>query len=303
MLIVSAFANGIFKSLQQLIDNPASAINILATQMPKASVFFITYVLLQALTGISQQLLNLPKLCLQWLFIRMAHTPRAKWNAYAELEPVAWGIVFPVNVLIFAIGMTFSVISPLILPFTALCFWLSIPAYRYTFLYLSDSRSVLHGRAFLLALYHTFASLYIFLLTMFGIFLLKNTVGPAMVVLVGILITATANRFFIKQCSGLVRRIPAEAFATEAPPPSHPAAGTAMEMEEDPYLPPSIKPTCPTLWFPSDQQGRLATELDKLRQANIPVTEEGAQLLPISTNKNSIIIDPERVPAAVLESD
>src|SRR6267154_2375226 len=49
--LVVVISSGIVAAIQQLIDAPTSIANTLASKLPKASTFFLTYIVLQGLSG------------------------------------------------------------------------------------------------------------------------------------------------------------------------------------------------------------------------------------------------------------
>lgn len=93
----------------------------------------------------------------------------------------------------FAIGMLYSTIAPLILPFVALYFTMYYFVYRHQFLYVYHQPIETGGLAFPVAVRQAFAGLFIFEVTIFAIFLLNQAnfnVIPQLVLLV-IMILAT----------------------------------------------------------------------------------------------------------------
>ena len=49
--IITTLAAGIVPALQTLADNPSSIATTLATELPRASTFFLTYITLQGIAG------------------------------------------------------------------------------------------------------------------------------------------------------------------------------------------------------------------------------------------------------------
>lgn len=79
-----------------LIHSPASAPNILAENLPRASTFFLTYAILQALSGSAGGLLQIVPLVVYYvkLFI-LGSTPRSVYTIKYDLRDVFFGTLFP----------------------------------------------------------------------------------------------------------------------------------------------------------------------------------------------------------------
>lgn len=302
VLIVASFANALLSSIGKLIDNPAKAMKVLAKFMPKASTFFINYMVLQAFSGTGKLVLGLTRLALQMIYLRLSSTPRAVWSVYLSLEPTRWGVLFPTNVIIFAIGITYSTISPLILPFTALYFILVVPIYRYMFLYVYETPEHinLQGRAFANAIYYTFVALYLYELTMMGILTLNKAAGQTMLMFCCFGLTAASNHYFVRRFSGMLRWIPAEIYVRELIVEEEvDDLSTVMESEMQRnvaadgsfYSHPAMRTPCPTLWIPQDSTGVAQDQLAKLQSHNIRAVMDGATI----SEKGKLHIDPDRV--------
>jgi hypothetical protein len=211
VLLVVTFATGIMSALNQLKDNPTSAIDVLAANMPKASTFFVTYVLLQT-TSAPQQLFMATTVVKKWLFRRIATTPRKVWQV-KQMDPVEWGSLFPEQVIMFAIGVTYSSIAPLILIFISAYFHVHYLCQRYLMLYTAahPSSASISGRMLPRSIYHSFAAIYIYLLTMIGIFSLQKAVGQLISMLVLLCVTIAGNRFMDHGMQRVLSSVPLEA--------------------------------------------------------------------------------------------
>lgn len=99
---ISSSATTIIRQVYHGVD---SVPTMLATNLPKSSNYFLSYLLLQAFSISSGRLLRPPGLA-KWLFLtRFANaTPRQKWRHESVLQPAQWGTVFPVFTNIACIG-------------------------------------------------------------------------------------------------------------------------------------------------------------------------------------------------------
>ncbi|KAF9540836.1 hypothetical protein EC957_003699 [Mortierella hygrophila] len=207
VLLLTSLGNGVIPTLQKLIKpaggsgiqfSPMDVISILASTLPAASTFFVTYALLQGLTGPAKELLQIAPLVLNYLFTKvLAKSPRQIWNVQGRLSSVNYGTLFPPQVLMFSIGMLYSTIAPIILPVVAFYFTMFYFVYRHQFLYVYYTPVETGGLAFPVAVKQAFTGIFIFQTTIFGIFLLKQSdldVIPHLIILI-LLIFVTAMSF------------------------------------------------------------------------------------------------------------
>ncbi|GJJ15005.1 hypothetical protein Clacol_009277 [Clathrus columnatus] len=94
--LVVTISSGIIAALPQLAKNPASIPSLLAQKLPSASTFFLTYIILQGLSGTAGGFLAIVALILYYvkLFI-LGSTPRSIFNIKYVLQNLAWGTTYP----------------------------------------------------------------------------------------------------------------------------------------------------------------------------------------------------------------
>ncbi|TFK34488.1 hypothetical protein BDQ12DRAFT_689686 [Crucibulum laeve] len=162
-LIVTLSA-GIIASLDDLINSPTSIPSILASNLPKASTFFLTFVILQGLSGVAGGFLQIVPLILYYvkLFI-LGSTPRAVYGIKYGQRSVAWGTLFPGITLLVVISLGYSIISPIINGLAVMTFFLFYILYKYLFLWTlqQSPTSDTGGLFFPKAISHIFVGLYI----------------------------------------------------------------------------------------------------------------------------------------------
>lgn len=145
----------------------------LATQLPKASNYFFSYMILQALSTSSGTLLQIVTLVLWFIMPKFFDsTARDKWTRNTTLPTVTWGSYFPVYTNFACIALVYIVVSPLIIVFAIITFSLLWIANRYNMLYVSrftlDTGGLLYPRA----INQTFVGLYFMELCLVGLFFL-----------------------------------------------------------------------------------------------------------------------------------
>ncbi|KAL9039203.1 MAG: hypothetical protein Q9214_004974, partial [Letrouitia sp. 1 TL-2023] len=188
LFLVVTLASGIGTTVQQIRDNPAQVPAILASNLPRSSNFFFSYMLLQALSvsgGALVQLLSLWR----WFILGPIcdSTGRQKWQRQTQLPDVNWGAFFPVYTNLACIGklrevalketqthsssgLIYSIISPLIMIFNIVTFSLFWLVYRYNTLYVTKFRFDTGGLLFPRAINQLFVGLYVMELCLIGLF-------------------------------------------------------------------------------------------------------------------------------------
>jgi hypothetical protein len=121
--IVATLASGIMAGIRQITDNPASTVSLLAENLPKASVFFLTLVVTSGLSGAAGGILQIVRLVLYYVkVILLGGTPRNMYKVRYTMENVNFGQLFPAQLLLVVIALAYSTIAPLVCGFATLTF-------------------------------------------------------------------------------------------------------------------------------------------------------------------------------------
>lgn len=189
VFLVTTIASGAAAVVQDIINDPSSAMSLLADNLPKASNFFISYFLLQGFTIAGGALLQLVALILfHVLGTILDNTPRKKWSRWNLLGITGWGTVFPIYSTLAVISITYAIISPLMLFFSAICFGVVYVAYLHNLLFVmgtSEGRGIFYPRA----IYQTFTGLYIAQVCLLGLFVVAKAWGPLVLMVVILVVT------------------------------------------------------------------------------------------------------------------
>ncbi|KAG0367179.1 hypothetical protein BC939DRAFT_496312 [Gamsiella multidivaricata] len=223
VLLLSTLSGGIINMFKELNEGNFSftqIVNILAGSLPKASTFFVTYALLQGLTGPMMELLQIAPFILNILFTKLlAKSPRQIWNVQGRLNSVNYGILFPQMILMFCIGILYSTLAPLILPFVTFFFTMFYFVYRHQFLYVYMQPVETGGLAFPLAVKQVYAGIFIFEVTVFGIFLGKKAAmntTPHLVLLLLLIVATAISLVNLKQAyNPLITYLPVALFSKD----------------------------------------------------------------------------------------
>lgn len=158
MTIASAAAS----MVTNIINDPDSALSLVSQKIPRASNFYIAYMILFGLSFSSAMLLQLVALILAQVLGRLLDkTPRAKWNRYTTLGQPFFSVLYPNFQFLVLIVVIYAILSPVILGFSSIAFILIFGSFLYTFVYvLRPNDTDARGRNYPLALFLVFCALY-----------------------------------------------------------------------------------------------------------------------------------------------
>jgi len=153
--LIVTLSSGIIASLNSILNQPTSIPAILAHGLPQASTFFLTYLLLQGLSGVAGGFLQIVSLIVYYvkLFL-LGSTPRSIWGIKYGKSSVAWGTTFPGITLLVVIALGYSLIAPIMNGFACATFFLFYQLYKYLFLYVyqqpttTDTGGLFYPKAF-----------------------------------------------------------------------------------------------------------------------------------------------------------
>jgi len=173
VFLVVSISSGMGAVLGALSKNPTAAASILAENLPKASNFFFSYLLLQAFAQSGGALMQIGSLIVYYIMAPIFDsTARQKWQRQVALPEMKWGTFFPIYTNLACIGLVYSVISPLILIFNIFTFGLFWIVYRYNLLFVTNFKFDTGGLLFPRAINQLFTGLYIMEVCLVGLFFL-----------------------------------------------------------------------------------------------------------------------------------
>ena len=114
VFLVISISSGITSVISQITQSPQSVPAILAQNLPKASNYFFSYLLLQALSVSAGDLVQIVGL-IQWFLLAplLDKTARQKWHRQTNLPNMQWGTFFPVYTNLACIGESIKILSTL----------------------------------------------------------------------------------------------------------------------------------------------------------------------------------------------
>jgi hypothetical protein len=218
VFLVVSISGGTIASL----SNAASDFNLkqipdlLATELPKATNYFFSYMILQALSVSSSTILQLTTLIFWFILPKIFDsTARQKWKRNTSLQNVKWGTYFPVYTNFACIALIYSVIAPIIIIFAIITFTLLWIANRYNMLYVVQFKLDTGGLLYPTAINQTFTGLYVMELCLVGLFLLVQDeagslacVPHAIIMVVSIILTVGYQALLNMSFAPLFRHLP-----------------------------------------------------------------------------------------------
>ncbi|OJD14133.1 hypothetical protein AJ78_05508 [Emergomyces pasteurianus Ep9510] len=172
IFLVVSISSG-FTTIFNSITDVTSIPQLLAQNIPRASNYFFSYMVLQAMSVSAGALVQIFAL-VSWFILApiLDNTARMKWARTTNLNQMQWGTFFPVYTTLASIGLIYCVISPLILVFNVLTFGLFWFVYRYNTLYVTKFRFDTGGLLFPKAINQLFTGIYVMEICLIGMFFL-----------------------------------------------------------------------------------------------------------------------------------
>ncbi|CUM45306.1 uncharacterized protein AC631_00423 [Debaryomyces fabryi] len=207
--LIVALSSSATSVVEKIIDDPTSAMDILAQNLPLSSNFFISYIALQGLTVSSGALLQVVGLFLYYILGALLDaTVRKKWNRFSGLGTMAWGTTFPVYTNLACIVLAYSIIAPMILAFACIAFFLLYIAYCYNLTYVFIESADSRGMHYPKALMQTFVGIYIGQVCLLGIFVVGKGWGPIVLQAISLGFTIMTHIYLNDAFHHLLRVVP-----------------------------------------------------------------------------------------------
>jgi hypothetical protein len=106
VFLVTTLASAATSVVTQIITSPTQAPTLLADNIPNASNFYISYIILQGLTFASGSILAITGLVISKIMSKfLDSSPRKMYNRWSNLAGLGWGTVLPPLSLLAVIGM------------------------------------------------------------------------------------------------------------------------------------------------------------------------------------------------------
>jgi hypothetical protein len=216
--LVVTLSAGIIAALPGLVHDPSSVPTLLAQNLPKSSTFFLTFIILQGLTGTAGGFLQAVPLALYYVKITLlGSTPRSVYKIKYSPRTSDWGTLFPSTTLLVVITFGYSIISPVINGLAFAAFFLFYMLYKYLFTWVNDQplSSDTGGLFFPKALQHLFVGLYVQQVCLCALFFLAqgsthkpSAIPEGALMIVLILFTAFFQNTILNSYGPLLKYLP-----------------------------------------------------------------------------------------------
>ncbi|KAF4543402.1 uncharacterized protein LTHEOB_101 [Lasiodiplodia theobromae] len=193
VFLVTTFTSSASASITSIINDPMSARSLLATCLPKASNFYLSYMIIQCLGKGASDIVHLSAIFKYYIAQRFGRNPKIMYRRWHRMRPVHWGGIMPVFINLGVIAISYSVIAPLILGFTALGCSIMHAVFKYNLLYVYSSEIDTRGLSYILALKQLLTGLYLAEVCLLGLFALRLTFGPVVMMFISITTTAVIH--------------------------------------------------------------------------------------------------------------
>ncbi|CAN8102939.1 unnamed protein product [Discula destructiva] len=217
VFLVVSITSGALQTLVSIATDIESLPSLLAQNLPDASNYFFSYLLLQGASVSSGTLLQISALLVWYLLSKILdNTARAKFERQTRLPQVKWGSFFPVYTNFACIALVFSVIAPLMSLFAIINFSMLWCAHRYNMLYVTRFKTDTGGVLYPRALNQMFTGLYVMELCLVGLFfLVRDPVDQSglcypqgIIMVVSIFLTALFQILLNQEFGPLLRYLP-----------------------------------------------------------------------------------------------
>jgi len=190
VFLITTFSSGAASVVTQIINEPGQATTLLAENLPKASNFYISYIIVQCLALAAGQLLSIgPLLMITVVGKFLDKSPRKMYNRYTNLAGLQWGSLYPRFGNLGVIAITYSIIAPLVMGFAAVGFGLVYIAVRYNSMFVINNNIDTKGLAYGKALQQLMTGIYLAEICLIGLFAINTAPGP--IVLMAVFLVGT----------------------------------------------------------------------------------------------------------------
>jgi len=172
-------ASSIFSKLSDMIDDPASIPSFLGISIPRTATYFVTYVLLQALAIFPMAQLRIGALIVGLIKRKYLVKTEREIEVVEACPAPDYGTMFSFHLIIWVIGVCYSTISPIVLPFCAVFFGLGYIISKYQQLYLFNPIFETGGTFWPIVFTRMIAATIVGNLTLVGILGLKQVPAEA----------------------------------------------------------------------------------------------------------------------------
>ncbi|KAK0639756.1 hypothetical protein B0T16DRAFT_423705 [Cercophora newfieldiana] len=208
VFLVTTLTSAASAALEKILKDPLSVKDLLSENLPKASNFYLSYILVQCLAAGAYNMANLFDLFRHQVVAQATVNPRKRFFRWRKLTQIHWGGEYPRFTNLGVIALSYSCIAPLVLLFAGLGMWFLSYTYRYNIIYVYDSDLDTLGLFYPRALMQLMFGLYVAEICLIGLFALKSALGPVLLMLIFFIFTALVHISLSEAVSPLLANLP-----------------------------------------------------------------------------------------------
>lgn len=199
-LVVTA-SSGISLVIERLINSPNSIPVILASELPKSSSFFCSFIIIRGISYFGGNILRIRDLLVQIVYYTFInYTPHVRINRIKNSLFFNWGSIYPLFSVLGCIGIAYGLISPLILPISFLSNIFIYFSFKYLFeyQYIKTNHSDTFGDIYQYTLLQLYIGIYFMEFSLLGLFVLSDEYKLCLCTLSLFIATVIGNVYFRK---------------------------------------------------------------------------------------------------------
>ncbi|GFP54268.1 uncharacterized protein RSN1 [Trichoderma asperellum] len=208
VFLVTTITSAASGALQSIIENPLGIQSLLAQNLPKASNFYLSYILIQCLATGGTGILQAFSLIRHQIVAKTTDVPRTRFKTWHKLRPARWGGIFPVFTNMGVIALSYACIAPLILVFCAGGMAFMGLVWKYNLIYVFDTSTDSKGLFYPRALQQLIIGLYLAQICLIGLLILNKAYGPMGLVIALLLFTGLIHFLLRDAISRLMWNLP-----------------------------------------------------------------------------------------------
>lgn len=203
-------SGSIFQEISGIINSPTSIPSILGRTIPTAATSFVNYVALAGLSGFPIQLLQIGRLVVGNIKKKyLCKTPREVMETETPPE-TNYGAIYPRELFIFILGITYGPLASIILPFATIYYGLGLIVQAYNVVYVNVTSYESGGLFWPVVFDRMVTCQVIGQLVFVGVLGLKQVPAPAILVLPLPFLTILFKRMIHQAFDGKTLSLPVE---------------------------------------------------------------------------------------------
>lgn len=230
LFLIVTLATGLPSLVARMLVNTSEGAITLANSLPRATNFFISYLVASFLMSSGGALLHVEAL-LSRIWQGLWHvSPRSRLNAYLHFPSLPWGSLYPLLANICSITLTYALVSPLILLYAIAGYAVMFLAYKYCIIYCHVPKCNADGEYYPRAMFQLLSGIYCQEISLLGTLLLRNL--PIHATIAAALIVATVFAHYYLKCLSLNLEVRLPLSTGEKTPDTNMTSTTVVDLSQ-----------------------------------------------------------------------